>query len=108
MTLVAALTVIRSPIAAFDATPALPVFAVGAVHVRDVPGDFRFEQTVWRGTQRAKRLIVWPAPNFFDRSRDSAVPTKALLIKCGPLVTGGTRGVKHPVHAIDINSRTHQ
>ena len=34
MTLVAALTLTRSPIAAFDAAPALPAFAVGAVNVR--------------------------------------------------------------------------
>ena len=34
MTLVAALTLTRSPIAAFDAGPALPAFAVGAVNVR--------------------------------------------------------------------------
>src|SRR4029077_11104037 len=33
-TLVAGLTVTRSPIAAFDATPALPVFTVGAVNIR--------------------------------------------------------------------------
>ena len=106
MTLVAALTVTRRPIAAFDATPALPVFAVGAVHVRDVPGDFGLNRPSGGVLKGLSDLLCGQRRIALTEAVIRPCRSKALLIKCGPLVTGGTRGVKHPVHAIDINSST--